>query len=61
MAAIFGKELLASLDKDGIFYWSDTINENTSSAFSFNCEIAAKVIKAPERVMNKLNNIAIVK
>ena len=60
VAAIFGKELLASLDKDGIFYWSDTIDENTSSAFSFNCEIAAKVIKAPERVMNKLNNIAIV-
>ena len=37
VAAIFGKELLASLDKDGIFYWSDTIDENTSSAFSFNC------------------------
>ena len=33
VAAIFGKELLASLDKDGIFYWSDTIEENTSSAF----------------------------
>ena len=60
VAAIFGKELLASLDKDEIFYWSDVIEEHTSSSFSFECELAAKVIKAPARVINKLNNIAIV-
>lgn len=60
VAAIFGKELLASLDKDGVFYWSDTIEESSPSTFSFDCELASKVIKAPERVMNKLNNIAIV-
>ena len=60
VAAIFGKELLASLDKDGVFYWSDTIEEISPSTFSFDCELASKAIKAPERVMNKLNNIAIV-
>lgn len=60
VAAIFGKELLASLDKDGVFYWSDTIEESSPSTFSFDCELASKAIKAPERVMNKLNNIAIV-
>ena len=60
IAAIFGKELLASLDKDGVFYWSDTIEESSPSTFSFDCELASKAIKAPERVMNKLNNIAIV-
>ena len=60
VAAIFGKELLASLDKDGVFYWSDTIEESSPSTFSFDCELASKAIKAPERIMNKLNNIAIV-
>ena len=60
VAAIFGKELLASLDKDGVFYWSDTIEESSPSTFLFDCELASKAIKAPERVMNKLNNIAIV-
>ena len=60
VAAIFGKELLASLDKDDIFYWSNVIGETPSSSFSFKCELASKAIKAPDRVLNKLNNIAIV-
>ena len=60
VAAIFGKELLASLDKDDIFYWTENIEGIKSSTFSFDCEIASKVIKAPERISNKLNNVGIV-
>jgi chromosome segregation protein len=35
VAAIFGKELLASLDKDEVFYWSENIVEEVSSSFNF--------------------------
>tara|TARA_Y100000996_G_scaffold414914_1_gene407359 strand:+ start:3737 stop:6337 length:2601 start_codon:yes stop_codon:yes gene_type:complete len=60
VAAIFGKELLASLDKDNVFYWTENIDEIKSSSFSFDCEVASKAIKAPERILNKLNNVGII-
>ena len=60
VAAIFGKELLASLDKDEIFYWTENINEVQKAEFSFNCQLASSVIKSPNRLSNKLSNVAIV-
>ncbi len=60
VAAIFGKELLASLEPDDIYYWSEHSGEQINKEFSFNCEPASKVIKAPNQVINKLNNVAIV-
>ncbi|MDC3041540.1 AAA family ATPase [bacterium] len=60
VAAIFGKELLASLEPDDIYYWSEHSGEQVNKEFSFNCEPASKVIKAPNQVINKLNNVAIV-
>ena len=59
VAAIFGKELLASLENDDVFYWSENIEEAPTSTFSFECEIASKAIKAPQRLINKLNNVGI--
>ncbi len=60
VAAIFGKELLASLEPDDIYYWREHSSEQDNKEFSFHCEPASKVIKAPNQVMNKLNNVAIV-
>ncbi len=60
VAAIFGKELLASLEPDDIYFWREHSNEQDNKEFSFHCEPASKVIKAPNQVMNKLNNVAIV-
>ena len=60
VAAIFGKELLASLDKDEIFYWTENINEVQKAEFNFNCQLASSVIKSPNRLSNKLSNVAIV-
>ena len=60
VAAIFGKELLASLEPDGIYYWSEHLGENVTKKFNFNCELASNVIKAPNQVINKLENVAIV-
>ena len=60
VAAIFGKELLASLDKDEIFYWTENINEVQKGEFNFNCQLASSVIKSPNRLSNKLSNVAIV-
>ena len=60
VAAIFGKELLASLEPDDIYYWSEHLGENTIKKFNFNCELASNVIKAPKQVINKLKNVAIV-
>ena len=60
VAAIFGKELLASLDKDEVFYWSENIVEEVSSSFNFPCKVASKIIKAPDRIANKLNNVAVI-
>ena len=60
VAAIFGKELLASLEPDDIYFWREHSGEQAKKEFSFNCEPASKVIKAPNQVMNKLNNVAIV-
>ena len=61
VAAIFGKELLASLDKDEVFYWSENIIEEiSSSSFNFPCKIASEIIKAPARIANKLNNVAVI-
>ena len=60
VAAIFGKELLASLEPDDIYYWSEFLGENVTKKFNFNCELASNVIKAPNQVINKLENVAIV-
>ena len=60
VAAIFGKELLASLEPDGVYYWSEHLGENVTKKFNFNCELASNVIKAPNQVINKLENVAIV-
>ena len=60
VAAIFGKELLASLDKDEVFYWSENIVEEVSSSFNFPCKVASEIIKAPARIANKLNNVAVI-
>ena len=60
VAAIFGKELLASLEPDDIYYWSEHFKENATKKFNFNCELASNVIKAPKQVINKLKNVAIV-
>ena len=60
VAAIFGKELLASLEPDDIYYWSEYLGENATKKFNFNCELASNVIKAPNQVINKLENVAIV-
>ncbi len=60
VAAIFGKELLASLEPDDIYYWREHLEENATKKFNFNCELALNVIKAPKQVNNKLENVAIV-
>ena len=60
VAAIFGKELLASLEPDDVYYWSEHLGENVTKKFNFNCELASNVIKAPNQVINKLENVAIV-
>ena len=60
VAAIFGKELLASLEPDDIYYWSEHLRENATKKFNFNCELASNVIKAPKQVINKVKNVAIV-
>lgn len=60
VAAIFGKELLASLEPDDIYYWSEHLGENVTKKFNFNCELASDIIKAPNQVINKLENVAIV-
>jgi len=60
VAAIFGKELLASLDKDDIFYWSDLNAETPKIKFDFKCQIASSLIKAPKYILDKLNHVAIV-
>ena len=60
VAAIFGKELLASLDKDEVFYWSENIVEEVKSSFDFPCIVASEIIKAPVRISNKLKNVAII-
>ena len=60
VAAIFGKELLASLDKDEVFYWSENIVEEVKSSFDFPCILASEIIKAPDRISNKLKNVAII-
>jgi chromosome segregation protein len=60
VAAIFGKELLASLDKDEIFYWSENIDQEISASFDFPCKVASEIIKAPSRIANKLNNVAVI-
>ena len=60
VAAIFGKELLASLDKDDIFYWSDLNIETSEIQFDFECEVASSLIKAPKNILEKLNHVAIV-
>jgi chromosome segregation protein len=60
VAAIFGKELLASLDKDEVFYWTENIQDIQNSKFSFNCKLASDVIKSPQRILSKLSNVAIV-
>ena len=60
VAAIFGKELLASLDKDEVFYWSENIVEEVKSSFDFPCIVASEIIKTPDRISNKLKNVAII-
>ena len=60
VAAIFGKELLASLDKDEVFYWTENIQDTQKSKFNFDCKIASDVIKSPQRILSKLSNVAIV-
>ncbi len=60
IAAIFGKELLASLEPDDIYYWSEHLGESATKKFNFKCELASNVIKAPKQVINKLKNVAIV-
>ena len=60
VAAIFGKELLASLDKDEVFYWTENIQDTQKSKFNFDCKIASDVIKSPQRILSKLSSVAIV-
>ena len=60
VAAIFGKELLASLDNDEVFYWSENIDQEISASFDFPCKVASEIIKAPNRITNKLNNVAVI-
>ena len=60
VAAIFGKELLASLDKDEVFYWSENTVEEVKSSFNFPCIVASEIINAPDRISNKLKNVAII-
>ena len=60
VAAIFGKELLASLDKDDVFYWSENTVEEVKSSFNFPCIVASEIINAPDRILNKLKNVAII-
>ena len=60
VAAIFGKELLASLNKDEIFYWSENIDQEINASFDFPCKVASEIIKAPNRITNKLNNVAVI-
>ena len=60
VAAIFGKELLASLDKDEVFYWSENIVEEVKSSFNFPCIVASEIIKAPDRISNKLKNVCLI-
>ncbi len=60
VAAIFGKELLASLEPDDIYFWREHSGGQANKEFSFHCKPASKVIKAPNQVMNKLDNVAIV-
>ncbi len=60
VAAIFGKELLASLEPDDIYYWSEHLGEKATKKFNFNCELASNVIRASNQVINKLENVAIV-
>ena len=60
VAAIFGKELLASLDKDEVFYWTENIQDTQNSKFNFDCKIASDVIKSPQRILSKLGSVAIV-
>mgnify|MGYP005663261205 FL=1 len=51
---------MASLEPDDIYYWSEYLGENVTKKFNFNCELASNVIKAPNQVINKLENVAIV-
>ena len=60
VAAIFGKELLAALENDGAFYWSEKSDLIPSTKFDFPCTIASEVIKGPSQIQNKLSYIAIV-
>ena len=60
VAAIFGKELLAALENDGAFYWSEKNDFIPSTKFNFPCTIASEVIKGPNQILNKLSYIAIV-
>ena len=60
VAAIFGKELLAALENDGAFYWSEKNDFIPSTKFNFPCTIASEVIKGPSQIQNKLSYIAIV-
>lgn len=60
VAAIFGKELLAALEDDGIFYWSNRNADIKISNFNFPCTAADTVIQAPDQTINKLKFIAIV-
>ena len=60
VAAIFGKELLAALENDGVFYWSVKNDLIPSTKFNFPCTIASEVIKGPNQILNKLSYIAIV-
>ena len=48
------------MEPDDIYFWREHINEQSIKEFSFNCEPASKIIKAPNQVINKLNNVAIV-
>jgi chromosome segregation protein len=60
VAAIFGKELLAALENDGAFYWSESSELFQPPSFNFPCTLASEVIKGPKQILNKLNYIAIV-
>lgn len=60
VASIFGKELLAALENDGAFYWSESSELFQSPSFNFPCTLASEVIKGPKQILNKLNYIAIV-
>ena len=41
-------------------YWSEHLGDKVTKKFNFNCELASNVIKAPNQVINKLENVAIV-